>query len=1082
MKFLIFLLFYVIFFFYLININGRDYRLGFLFNNKNKYYEDNIGFEKSAGVVSMALDRIKQEQLLPSSANLSFYWKFDNCFESNSSGQSYILSEVYNVDFIFGPSCIPSIVKSSYVTRIYNTLLFVWGFVGGSQISNSQRFPNVFSALTTYYSLSFATIDFLKINNWTDIAYLIVPAEDKRCSRMFADFTIIMDNYFPQGNLRFSLITSSPPTKTNFDNFMEVTKPYSRIIISCFDRDDWKREFLLYLYDNGYNNNEWVHINMELRRRGFMNSKFDSNDNPILFYKDLSETNDGRDNDAFEMAKRMFVIDLNLDQLATSKLTETILNEIKNWPFYCDYCTTSSNRTGISTYAIFLYDVIYLWAILLNASIETYGEEKVNKNFTLLREFCNRTVVGIGNLMRYNQDCVRLSSFIVKGLDKDEHEISYINYTFYDQFIFDKIDMLPDLTNVMFENWDFEKPSNEPYCGYNENKCPINYFKDYLTISIIVIILIIIIIILILLVIIYIIYKIRKNAYIALTQWRIESYKLEKKENIDINTTQSFYSFQSGKTSKSSKNITNKVDSDRFMYVYYESVLVVAEKHNVLFFENTDDMKELTEIFLLNHSNINKFYGMSIDSSVTLSIWKYCTRGNIFDILQTDNPIFDLFFLMCLINDIIEGINFIHNSFIKFHGQLTSKNCLITDRWQVKISNFNSKDTRIREEINNEKRLWMAPEHIRNEDYLGSIQGDIYSFAIICSEIIGKTTPWGIEMKDDYIDEIIYLVKRGSSPPNRPEIIPHQNIEINSAFLILIKDCWNERPQDRPEIKNIKRIVTAMGEKKKKNLMDHVFSILENYAITLREEVNNRTEEVLEEQKKSDILLKKMLPVAVAENLKLGKSVQPETFDSVTVFFADVVKFTILSSKCSPLQVINLVNELFTKFDSIIESLDVYKVETIGDGYLCVSGLPIPNGIKHGKEIALLSLGFMDICNEFKIPHLLDEKINVRVGCNSGPCVAGVVGLSMPRYCLFGDTVNTASRMESNGRPGRIHISESYYKLLLEIGGFQLEERGSVIIKGKGVMTTFWLNGITDSTKYSNIAFIENDTKNNNDS
>uniref|UniRef100_A0AAF5HZK7 Guanylate cyclase n=1 Tax=Strongyloides stercoralis TaxID=6248 RepID=A0AAF5HZK7_STRER len=1003
----------------LVDYGFTQLKIGFLFNNITGYFDENVGFQRSAGVVGLALKRIQEEQLLPNVTNLTFYWDFDNCEESKASGQTYYFSKVVNIDFIFGPTCISSVIKASYVSRVYNSFLFVWGLVGGSQISNVNKFPNVISGLATYYSLSFAAFDFILQNNWTDIAFLAVPDENKRCNRMLGDFTIIMDNFFSDINLRFNLITSTPPTKGNYDNFMQVTKPYSRVIITCFDQDVWKRDFLLYLYDNGYNNNEWVHINLELRRRGFMENNVKSNGESTLFYKDSYNLNDGRDNDAFEMAKKMFIIDINSSQLLTEDFHNKALTDIKNWPFYCDYCDISSNVTSLSTYAVYLFEVVYLWANLLNNSFQVFGEEKVLANYTLLRENCNVTLYGTGNKIRYSKDCIRLADFIVKGLDKNEEEVSYINYSFTEQLEFDKIIMIPNDDNIMFENWDFTKPLNEP---------------------------------------------IRKNSRAALTQWMVEHYKLVKRENNHIDKNQSFYSFHSGRTSKSSRNVTTKTDSNRFMYVYYESNLVVAEKHTVLFYEDKSEMKELTELFLLNHQNINKFYGMSIDGSLPLSIWKYCKRGSIFDILQTDNTIFDSFFLMCLINDIIDGLHYIHNSFIKFHGQLTSKNCLITDRWQIKLSNFNSKSLRMEEQISNEKKLWMAPEHIRNEDSLGSVEGDIYSLAIICSEIVGKTTPWDIEMKDDIIDEIIYLVKRGSTPPNRPEIVPHSNIEINSSFIILIKDCWREKPEDRPKINNVKRIVIAMRDKKKKNLMDHVFSVLESYAITLRDEVNSRTEEVLEEQRKSDLLLKRMLPAAVAEKLKLGKSVEPENFDSVTVFFADVVKFTILSSKCSPLQVINLVNELYTMFDNIIESLDVYKVETIGDGYLCVSGLPTRNGIMHGKEIALLSLGFMDACRKFKIPHLPNEKVSVRIGCNSGPCVAGVVGLSMPRYCLFGDTVNTASRMESNGKGGRIHISESYYKLLLEIGGFETEERGNVIIKGKGVMKTYWLNGKIDES------------------
>uniref|UniRef100_A0A7I4YQT2 Guanylate cyclase domain-containing protein n=1 Tax=Haemonchus contortus TaxID=6289 RepID=A0A7I4YQT2_HAECO len=158
---------------------------------------------------------------------------------------------------------------------------------------------------------------------------------------------------------------------------------------------------------------------------------------------------------------------------------------------------------------------------------------------------------------------------------------------------------------------------------------------------------------------------------------------------------------------------------------------------------------------------------------------------------------------------------------------------------------------------------------------------------------------------------------------------------------------------------------------------------------------------------------------------------------------------------------VNLLNDLYNGFDSIIEEHSVYKVESIGDGYLCVSGLPLRNGPAHIKEIAELSLSFMKFVDEFRIVALPRERVQLRIGLNSGPCVAGVVGLSMPRYCLFGDTVNSASRMESNGKPGHIHMSKEAHNLLVNEyhADYETQPRGEVIIKGKGVMETFWLIG-----------------------
>ncbi|VVC32111.1 Adenylyl cyclase class-4/guanylyl cyclase, conserved site,Nucleotide cyclase,Adenylyl cyclase class- [Cinara cedri] len=234
---------------------------------------------------------------------------------------------------------------------------------------------------------------------------------------------------------------------------------------------------------------------------------------------------------------------------------------------------------------------------------------------------------------------------------------------------------------------------------------------------------------------------------------------------------------------------------------------------------------------------------------------------------------------------------------------------------------------------------------------------------------------------------------------------------------------------------------------------------MEQYANNLETLVDQRTVDYLEEKRKCEELLYQLLPKPVASQLILGQSVEAETYDNVTIYFSDIVDFTSLSAASTPLQVVDLLNDLYTCFDSIVENFDVYKVETIGDAYMVVSGLPVRNGNLHAREIARLSLALRSAVYSFKIKHRPDDQLKLRIGIHTGPCVAGVVGLKMPRYCLFGDTVNTASRMESNGEALKIHVSPQTKEVLETFGTFNLELRGEVEMKGKGKMTTYWLLG-----------------------
>mmetsp|Transcript_8001 Transcript_8001/g.17480 ORF Transcript_8001/g.17480 Transcript_8001/m.17480 type:complete len:833 (-) Transcript_8001:571-3069(-) len=220
------------------------------------------------------------------------------------------------------------------------------------------------------------------------------------------------------------------------------------------------------------------------------------------------------------------------------------------------------------------------------------------------------------------------------------------------------------------------------------------------------------------------------------------------------------------------------------------------------------------------------------------------------------------------------------------------------------------------------------------------------------------------------------------------------------------------------------------------------------------------------ERRMNQALLQQILPPQVAKQLLSGNKVAPEEFESVTIFFSDVVGFTNICAAVSPIQVVKMLNELYTVMDYCTSHFPLYKVETIGDAYMLVGGLPVRDA-KHAEQIADFALLVSKAVQAVKSP-ADGTPIRIRIGIHSGSVMAGVVGNLMPRYCLFGDTVNTASRMESNGEAGKIHLSSAVADILHATGKYVMTERGAIPIKGKGIMTTHWLDCAEESNVNSN--------------
>ncbi|WOD41082.1 adenylate/guanylate cyclase domain-containing protein [Nodosilinea sp. E11] len=212
--------------------------------------------------------------------------------------------------------------------------------------------------------------------------------------------------------------------------------------------------------------------------------------------------------------------------------------------------------------------------------------------------------------------------------------------------------------------------------------------------------------------------------------------------------------------------------------------------------------------------------------------------------------------------------------------------------------------------------------------------------------------------------------------------------------------------------------------------------------------------ELRQQRQQADRLLINILPYRIAQRLKGGARTIAESLDQVSVLFADLVDFTAASSQMTPRDLVKILNEIFSMFDQLAEFHHLEKIKTIGDAYMVAGGLPTPND-DHAEAIAQFALDICDAIKQFPRPD--GQTFQIRVGINTGPVVAGVIGRRKFAYDLWGDTVNIASRMEATGEAQRIQVTPNLYEKLKD--KYQFESRGYVAVKGRGQMVTYWLVG-----------------------
>ncbi|KAL5017257.1 hypothetical protein ScPMuIL_006846 [Solemya velum] len=973
----------------------------------------------SASATTIAFEDLYLNGILSRDITVSVIWS--NAYEMNEGAGAVVnLIVKQNADVIIGSPMSEVIKPMAHFTTYWNLPHLSWSATS-PDLTDKETFKTLVRTLAPFNSFGKGFIKLFRAFKWkrTGIIY------DTRSTAKYAADAILQ--HFSRTDIYIAEVVLVDGTMTDITiekALLQLKRTVRIIILSVYNR----RSFMVKACDVGMCNGNYV----------FINPSYISTKTNIREW----QIGDDRARTAFKHFLKVTYATWSSEAHAkkVAELRTLVPIKMAELPFNSSFAL-DRNYTG-DFFVPYLYAAAYTYGVWLNYSITNNINPRDGLRF---RQYApDITFDGIESQVSYNQNGDRESQFWI--MDFTEPDASSRILALIDE----SKPQNEALTIWKHFNWqtaDNTPPMDAPVCGFHDELCPEDN-DDYNTMTITLCGVCVFIF-----VITVVGFKIRKKQIEIATLNTL--WKIDYSEIVFSNSNHCI----SFRGLKSCPSITScKTNDSQVIYRFtkhgaYRGQVVAIKPAKCDVNLTRDEKITLLKMMQINYDNVNQFVGGCLEHPNACVLFTYCERGSLLDILEDDNIKIDWMFKLSFIRDIIKGMMHIQSSRLKSHGRLKSSNCVIDKRWILKITDYgiaNFMKPHSKAGINDSAEytslLWTAPELLRQDQppANGTQPGDVYSFGIILHEIIYRDGTFPAPMLTP--KGVVERVSEGSTPPFRPEI-PGGVKDVNQTTVEFMRNCWAEHPEYRPTFSAAKSHMRKTYREMNGNLIDTVLKKLETYANNLESLVDHRTAELVEEKKKTEKLLYQMLPRVVAEKLKSGGKVAPEVYESVSIFFSDIVGFTQISALSSPIEIVDLLNDLYTLFDDIIAQHEVYKVETIGDAYMVASGLPSRNGIQHAVETSEMSLNFITALNGFCIKHMPKKQLMIRIGLHTGSCCAGIVGMTMPRYCLFGDTVNTASRMESNGEAQKIHISQDFATLLMALGGYTVAQRGEVYIK-----------------------------------
>ncbi|XP_047232497.1 guanylate cyclase 2G [Girardinichthys multiradiatus] len=1017
----------------------------------------NVSFPFSAqrlgSAIQIAVEKVNKNRSFLGNYSLDIVYKDTNCNPKVSLGGfiQQVLRE--NVTALFGPACPEEAEVTGLIASAWNIPMI--GFVGqSSKLEDSEMYDSYIKIMPPLKWSSEVLVKTLEFFGWRHVAMIGGGLNTNTWEKVDALWKTVENHLRTHFKLTTELNFDTSNPDLLYQNIKHIST-VARVIVVITNRED-SMALLLEAERQGLMNGDYVFFLMQQFEDNWWKSALNSR-----VSQDVTR--------AFDMT---FVIgQKSYEGHEYYDFFKQVFQRLKGHPFWSNLTSESE----VSPYSVYLHDAVLLYVMGLKEILKEGKDPHDGRQ--LLEKLKTREKIrfqGASGLVHFDEQGERCMDYSIYDLQRVGGSTMFVPILNFESQT-KSVRPTPMYASVIWPKG--KPPSDVPECGFKDELC--EWLTNEIALLAVLVIFPLIGVVAVLWIGVLMLQKFRLQTRLDDSNWWIINYSditIIREPLGNQGICQSSTGSHSGNSSCQSNFSSHSYDlRDKTGREHIYTTIGLYQGNQVAIkyiknyincnFQKPSVIAEFNLMKEMKHENLVQFFGVCIEPPNICLVIQYCKKGSLEDVFGASDVDLEWMFKLSFAYDIVNGMDFIHNSTLKFHGNLKPSTCLVDSRLQIKLSGFGLWEFKyggknklsLMENPDYEDLYWTAPELLRQVGLPcnGTPKGDIYSFAIIMWELMynSKGGPYQ-DINLDPKEIIMQLRTPFQGEPLRPVLCEQLCDEKINA---LLRSCWSENPDHRPPFGSIRRRLRDISPESHTNILDNMVDKLEKYANHLEEVVEERTNQLTAEKARADKLLSSMLPRYIADQLMSGKSVEPQSYDMVTIFFSDIVGFTSMCSSSSAMEVVTFLNELYSLFDDTIKMYDVYKVETIGDAYMVASGLPISNGNKHALEISMMALHFLSAIQVFRIPHKPDEILAIRIGIHSGPVVAGVVGTTMPRYCLFGDTVNTASRMESNSLPLRIHISQSTADILFQDGSFEMKERGDVEMKGKGVQKTYWL-------------------------